>query len=199
MTKASSSQNHSSRNRSSQNRSSQDQAGLVWQGSASLSWDYLDSLPQGHALTHLNQTAENVLRQLAQLDETSQDLGEESPGVAREFERLESMVSLLIRLVGQLLSQQLQIPDAVAVSLSAKGIEWSGADQPEPGRAVLVRIFLHPDIPQALELAGETVAGTGSGGVAVNFYGVSEHTQEWLEKSIFRFHRRSIAHSRMVR
>ena len=175
------------------------QSGLEWEGSAALTWDYLDRLPEGHALTHLNQCAENALRQLALLDETPQDLGEDNSGIARELERLESMMSLLIRLVGQLLARQLRVPDAAPVRLSADGLQWSGDDLPEAGRAVLVQLFLHPDIPQPLELAGETAAGAGQGTVAVNFYGLSEHTREWLEKSIFRFHRRSIAHSRAVR
>lgn len=171
-------------------------SGLTWRGQAAVTWRYLDSLPQGHALSHLNQCAENSLRQLAQIDEAPQETGEENPGIARELERLENMVGLLIHLVGKVLAQQLQVPDPVPVALSPEGLEWGGGELPQAGRAVLVQLFLHADIPQPLELAGETMPGTEVNRVAVNFYGVSEHTREWLEKTVFRFHRRNIAHQR---
>lgn len=114
------------------------------------------------------------------------------------MERLEAKLDLALNLIMQLARQQAELPATHPVILRAKAVEWTDAAAPEPAQLILVSLHLSPILPQAL-LIPATVAAVehleSGPRVRANFTHLNQEMEEWLERTLFRYHRRSIQQS----
>jgi hypothetical protein len=176
--------------------------GLFYEDILPLEWRRLGTEPEHMYLAHLNETNDDTLRMLAIMDERSLEKTEEGATVAAELTRLETKVNLLLDMVGQILANHLLLPEQIPVRLGANGIEFAHAKPPTAHERVVVSLYLHPRYPRPFEVLGKVVSvddtGQGAYWVRVRFEGVSHSVEDWLEKFIFRRHRRLIAQSRAV-
>jgi hypothetical protein len=114
-----------------------------------------------------------------------------------EIRRLEFKLDLVLAMVGQMLARQLELPPPVPVRLSAERLEWLAADGPVPGEEIEVELYLLPEYPRPLYLRGVVESSEEkTGWIRLRFAGLSEPVRDWLERTIFRYHRRQIALSR---
>lgn len=116
-------------------------------------------------------------------------------GVQVELLRLEAKVDLLLGLMNQLLSQQLDIPHACTVSLNAAALNWqAGAIEASVGDYIVVELHVHNAVAMPLKLPLRLTSALRG-----ELYGLSPLTQNGLDKFLFRQHRRAIAVSRQAR
>jgi len=176
--------------------------GLCYEASLPFAWRALDAVPDAAHLAYWNEYNEVALRGMAGLDEFSNQSPDEHGAQGHELSRLEFKVNLVLDLVGQLLAQQLILPETVWLKIGARGVTWSSLEAPALATPLLLQIYLTPNYPRPLELpatvVNHEVQAVGARCTAA-FVGCSEPVQDWLEKLIFRHHRRSIAHTRVPR
>ncbi len=176
--------------------------GLYYEASLPFAWRVLESVPDAAHLNYWNEYNEAALRGMAVLDEYVNQLPEDHANQGHELARLEVKVNLVLDLVGQLLAQQLLLPEPSWLKVGARGIEWVSPQALDTGTSLLIQLYLTPNYPRPLELPATVVKheplAVGARSTAA-FEGCSEPVQDWLEKLIFRHHRRSIAHARVPR
>ena len=145
-------------------------------------------------------------------EQVVQSLGDEPEEVAREILRIETKLNLLLDMVAKLLTRQVDLPRALPVRLSARGIEWfcddaalaqpschGGPEALRPGAGIDVEIFLRPDYPRPLALPARIERLSGEAGgmrVAAAFEEFGAPVRDLLEGMIFRRHRQSVAGKR---
>ncbi len=168
-------------------------SGLVLEDRLPLHWRVAET-PGG--APQQQQANEEILRVILSLDEHHHvEASDENPEYAHEIQRLESKINLILELVSQVLARQLQLPEALAVRLSAHEIEWQTAAAPAIGSALLIEAYLCPRYPRPLMLPA-TVKESSGARVRAVFDDLGVPVQDLLEKLIFRHHRRLIAASR---
>lgn len=143
-----------------------------------------------HALVALD--AESALTQSAADSDT--------PGT--DLQRLEAKVDTLLELVTAMFVQDsLSIPKH-QVWLRTDGIDWLDTNPPDVGVAVEVSLYMSTRYPRPLRLVLQvldvTPEGTGAR-VCAAFSDVDPPTRNYLEKQIFRHHRRAVAKARRQR
>lgn len=178
---------------------------LCYIDEVALSWEVLATDLTEIELAHDNESNENLLKVTGSFAEHIAD-SEEFAELIPEFVRLDQKLNLVLEFLGVLLTRDLDLPGKRLVNMSPKGISISLQDAeliPKPGTLVEICLYIQPDLPKPLKLIGEVVdTMTGSdaehGPPAMNilFTGVSLTVEEWIEKFIFRHHRRFVAQQR---
>jgi hypothetical protein len=174
--------------------------GLIYEDSIPISWRELgqDLSPAQIVKTH--QSNERVLRCFASLEEYRTDAADEEHGhVAHELSRLEFKMNLLLDMVARLLVEHVATPAAVPVRMSGVGIRWQSPAAPAVGSVLSVDIYLNQAYPSPITLYGEVTAVTPADGgfqIELRYQEMSETVRSWIEKMIFRHHRRQVAHAR---
>ncbi len=159
-----------------------------------------DILPA--TLARLNIETLQALQADASLDEVrrSSELSDGNQPWLADLERLEYKINVMLGLMGRLLARDASIPGTAIVRLGAKGLEWQPRTEVPPlGQSGLVQLYVNPAFPQPLSLPG-TVTGERPSDegrwLQFTFAGLSPPVSEWLERLIFRHHRRQIADAR---
>jgi hypothetical protein len=166
-------------------------AGLLLEDRLPLRWHALtvDAAEQ-QVLAHGN---EETLRVILSLDDHHSESMEESE-LGPELLRIEMRLNLVLELVSQVLAQQLQLPRAVPVTLSARAARWRSTEPLAPGPGLL-ELYVSTRYPRPLQLPAVLAMGT-AGQVEAEFSDLGPGAQELLERLIFRHHRRRIAATR---
>jgi hypothetical protein len=177
------------------------EGGLAYSDNISIAWRAIDhELDQKH-LAMVNASNEEFLRAVSVIgDAGGQKESQEATSgvVAQEVARLDLKVNLLLDLVGTLIYHQLDIPDTSPVRVSAAGVAWRG-DVPAPGTRVYLQLYIQRGLPKPLCCYGEVVSSAeefAERKARVRFIGLTGSAQSWLEKLIFRHHRREVAYKR---
>ena len=174
-------------------------AGLTLSDNISVSWRAIDHRPDDAELAQVNEANESFLRAVSALATISTEDIEVDSGISQEIARLDIKVNLLLDLVSQLLYRQLEIPALSPVIMSSDEIEWRGEQLPEPGLTVFVQAYVQRGTPKPLGFYGEVVSTRQEyqrGCARVRYLGLSGAAQSWLDKLIFRHHRREVAYKR---
>lgn len=174
--------------------------GLVYEDVVPLSWRPVSARSDLAELLSIHQSNDRILRCLIAVDESRSESGDEDHGpIAYDLARLDFKINLLLDMMGRLLSRHVPMPDPVLLRMSAAGLHWQSKTAPELGGALEVELYLSRRFPSPIVLRGHVDAVTpGEHGYLIDLsYGdISEPVRNWLEKLIFRQHRRQIAHAR---
>lgn len=173
--------------------------GPVIHGSFPLTWEVCSDRPNEHAQHVVNEANENTLRNILLLDNRVHDTGDERDEATPEIQRLEQRLNLVIDLLAQVLSRDLHLPVPVPCEISRDVLLWSGDALPAPGAGVRASVYLNPNYPRPLCLYGvvETLEPREQGlYVRVRVSALPEPVGEYLDRLIFRDHRRRIAQTR---
>lgn len=171
-------------------------SGVSFQAELPLGWAVQATPPAAPQLSGWMHTNTVLLRALAMLEIQPP---ERDPELANEqdhrFERLEAKLDLALDLLSGLIAQHTPQPETRSISLSANAIAWVGSDAPSPGQTLLISLFISPRLPQPLRLPARVRASTAAAGgmrTVAEFTHLDESTRDWLERTVFRNHRRFI-------
>lgn len=168
--------------------------GLLLEGNFPVAFSSVDDFPGFAELAIINQGNESFLRICLSPQEPIEL--DEHDEVSLELRRQELKINLLLDMVGELLAKQKQLPAPVKLNLTSLGMEWpNNAAKFKVGEKLAIALYISPPTPKELRLYGEVVAGEGDETTAIHFVGLNQSVKDWLEKFIFRHHRRTIAHS----
>lgn len=171
-----------------------DLGGLACQLDLPVSW----IINEGNVATapahHFNN--QNRLRMVLGLDEASHDVSDESQDLGHELQRLDFKLNVILEMVGQLVSQNLVLPQVYAVTLGPSAMLIKSVEAPPLGQSVLMKLYLEQRFPFPLDILAEvvSVAETADGfSSRFDYLDMDETCQDLLEKYIFRQHRRQVA------
>lgn len=161
-----------------------------------LSWMPLGQCPPAQAEQWQHQGVA-LLRALSVIEMPVSELDRDTASAAgKAMERLEAKLDLALSLMMQLAArEQIGLPPVCAVILRADSAEWIDQSAPEAGQMLLISLHISPKLPQPLTLPARVTAterreqGTR---VKADFIHLNEELADWLERTLFRFHRRSI-------
>lgn len=174
--------------------------GLLYEDSLPIRWREAGRELSTAQIVRTHQANERVLRSLAALDEYRAEGGdEEHAHVAHDLSRLDFKLNLLLDMVSRLLVEHVAMPAAVPVKMSAGAIRWRSAAAPPVGSLLGIDLYLNPAYPSPITLYGEVrqvLPVEGGYQVDAHYRDMSDAMRGWLEKLIFRHHRRQVAHSR---
>ncbi|MDX1732799.1 MAG: PilZ domain-containing protein [Halioglobus sp.] len=173
--------------------------GLSFTDNFSIEWRPVEYSPDDEHLALVNQSNEAFLRAVAALAAFSGEHSEEEGAISQEIERLDRKVNLVLDLVSQLVYKQLDLPDKTRVTISATDMLWREDNPPAPGEKVFVQAYVQHGTPKPLCFYGEvtsTQQDRDAGCCRVSYVGLSQSLQSWLDKLIFRHHRREVAFKR---
>lgn len=176
--------------------------GVFYAADLPLTWTVLDR-PQPMQTEQWQHDAVAFLKALAVIEAPVSDADRDTSTIAgKTAERLEAKLDLALSLMMQIARQQAELPEPLPVILRASSLEWDGPSAPEPGQKILLALHLSPKLPQAVHIPATVavVEGLEHGSrIRADFDLLGQEMAEWLERTLFRFHRRSIqqSHSRL--
>ena len=173
--------------------------GLIYEDTVPLSYslieaDMVSGITPSEAARNLG-----VLRNLWMMQESLHDVPEEFSALEPALLRMESKLDLVVELLGQFLSETLQLPDAHPIRISSQFMQWQGREAVDVGTPILLKCSLLPHLPLPLTLRGSVSAMERRGEgyqLTMSLEELDEQCSELLDKIIFRNHRRSIARNR---
>jgi hypothetical protein len=177
-------------------------AGLSFTDNISLAWQPVDYTLDDRHLALANDSNEIFLRAVSAIGEFARDVPEDGQDISQEMARLDIKMNLLLDLVSQLIYAQLAIPDITRVTISSSEIEWTGDELPAPEQTVLLKIYIQRGTPKPLCFYGTVISSAAdhaAGHARVKYIGLRGSAQAWLDKLIFRHHRREIAYKKSIK
>lgn len=174
--------------------------GLFYEDMLPLEWRRLDREPDEAYIAHVNESNDDMLRMLAIMEERGLEKLDDGTNMAAEITRLETKINLLLDMVGQILANHLLLPEHIPVRVGSRGIEFADTKPPGDHDLIVFTLYLHQRYPRPLEVIGRVVSvddtGHGAYWVRVKYERLTPSVEDWLEKFIFRRHRRLVAHTR---
>lgn len=166
-----------------------DELGLAWVGA--------DELPAEAVLARLNARNEVVLRTLSLVEEHDETQAED--GERAEIHRLEAKVNLALELLAELVTQRATPLPPRSLRFNSKGLCWLADEAPDVNALLLIECHVLPAWPVPLKLYARVRHVENADGrrrVCSALEGLSEGAAIWLDKLVFRRHRRAIAQRR---
>jgi hypothetical protein len=170
-----------------------DFGGVSYQAEMPLGWEPMPQI-SAMVLQEWMHTNAVLLHALATMETQPPERDQEN---SSDIERIEAKLDLALNLLAKLLSQHAARPESRPASLSAAVIEWldGGAQAPATGSDILISLYIHPQLAQPLLLPAKVRSSqpvAGGTRVAAEFTRLSEEVGDWLERTVFRNHRRFI-------
>lgn len=132
-----------------------------------------------------------TLRALAALESSGHEGEHEAAGHETPIAHLEAKVDLVLHLLGELIRANRPLPAAVDVTLHAHSLSWTSASPPVLQARGIVTLYLSSKLPWPLILPAQIV-GVEGGQVRAQLLHMSEEAQDWLDRTLFRYHRRAL-------
>lgn len=179
--------------------------GLIYQDTLPLTWSVVDSLPDEGELVNINEANESFLKLFSTLEDyhpMRQERDESMSEIYHELTKIDLKMNLMLEMIGQALNRKVSQPKRIDIRLGPEGLEWTCDPPPVRDSLIKLELFLFPRYPRPVELQGKVVKVISEGSTSkatVSFRGLSVAVQDWIEKIIFRHHRRSIANVRYRR
>jgi hypothetical protein len=121
----------------------------------------------------------------------------------KEIRKLDAKLNLLMGWLGQIIGQQQPTPAPQSVNLSSKGLQFHsnlhGGTVIAENDELFMELFLEPRYPQPFIVVAKVIGvhpQNDGREFSVRFTQLSEQSQLWLDKYIFRLHRRQVALTR---
>jgi hypothetical protein len=148
------------------------------------------------------QTNIALLRALAAIDVAAPEHETHNDQTQKAMERVEAKVDVVLLMVAQLMGANMDLPAEKPVTLLNQSIVWlENAAAPAAGSSVVVDLYLNPRLPQALHLpvmVKEVQTQDNGAKVVAELLDVTEDFDEWLTRTLFRYHRRALQASRQA-
>lgn len=154
---------------------------LDWQPRPQLTTGNIELQKQGNVA---------LLRALASIEITNPERDVHAEPVEKAIERVESKLDVLLLLVARMASGSITLPVEKAVTLDTQYLVWNESETlPAVGDTLLVNLYLNPRLPQPLQL-NVVVESIVESQVTAKLEDVDSDLEDWLTRTIFRYHRR---------
>ncbi len=166
-------------------------SGITYQANLPLRWRY-EGTPSDTTLAQARQANIALLHALATLESVADKDHDIDPAVSKAIDRLEAKLDIVLSLLSRLVSQQMELPAAIPVTLGVYQIEWRGA--PElPTQDSIIRLGLHlsPKLPEPLQLYARVMTSQ-TNLCSAEFLDRDQELEEWITRTLFRYHRRAV-------
>jgi len=177
---------------------------LAYEDILPISWRLHEIVSESSYFFGINEVNEEILKNILMLEKHHSELSDdESDHYASELAHIDFKLNLLLDLMVQVFSSQLNIPPECPIALASSRLVWRSDRTCNQGDTLLVDIYLSRRFPRPLSLPGivssVTDLETGIYRIELELEHISLPVQELLEKFIFLKHRRMIALSRRDR
>ena len=140
---------------------------------------------------------QNCLKIVLGLDDGMHEAPDENAELSQDLQRMDFKINIILEMLGQLVSQNIEIPVSTDIKLGPKAIQWLAlTSPPELGQTMQIKIYLDIRFPFPFVMFGSVTsvipAETGYC-VVMKTVPINPYSLELLEKYIFRCHRRQIA------
>jgi hypothetical protein len=165
-----------------------------------LRWEEVDTLPNEIALARINVRNETVLRSIAMLEERDETQADDAERA--EFHRLEGKLNLVLELLSELVRHGRSPAHTREVRLNARGLCWNTSEAVRPGALMQLELYALPAWPVPLTLHARVTdvdQRRRDWRVCARLEGMGAGARDWLDKLVFRRHRRAVALSRSAR
>lgn len=162
-----------------------------------LAWSVVESLPVAPVLARVNGRNEVVLRTLSLVEEHDETQAENAERA--EMHRLEAKVNLALELLAELLTQRTSPLPPRPIRFNSHGLCWLADEPIEIDVLLLVECYVLPAWPVPLKLYARVKSVEPANArhrICASLEGLSEGAAIWLDKLVFRRHRRAIAQRR---
>lgn len=169
--------------------------GLLLEATLPLEWIDAPTMTQASSeLQHQGNVA--LLRALSAIETSLPEHEVHAEATQKALERVEAKLDIVFLLLSRLASTSVTFPPEKPVTLSSNTITWTeSGSAPVVGQSLQVTLYLNPRLPQPLHLpvtindlrtkdSGVEVVGT--------LQSVGDELEEWLTRTIFRYHRRAL-------
>ncbi len=174
-----------------------DYPGPAWVDQLPLRWRVIRDVHEWRAHAVFNA---DVIRNCAGFDDARTEARDDAaPAPSPELARMELKLNALFDMVGLLLAQSVELPDAVDCVIQRDGLQWRCAhDIPRIGDLVHLSLYLNRRYLRPLEIGArvERVSDEQPARVSARFFDLDDSVGDGLVKIIFREHRRGVAQSR---
>jgi hypothetical protein len=171
------------------------QSGVTYEGNLPLSWEPLTGVAPAEAADWMHSDAV-LLHALSTMEAAVSDPEGELAGArGKALERVEAKLDLALDLLAKLLFKSSPRPFSADVVLSASSLQWRTPHPPAAGEQVLIKLYLKPSLPLPITLPAritDVAPGDMDARVQAEFVSLSDEVQDWLERTVFRYHRRAI-------
>lgn len=172
------------------------QEGVYYHATLPMSW-HAEPAPSADNLSVWMHDNVTLLRALATVEALQPEKEiDQGASVAKVLERLEFKIDLTLNLIAKLLTQNIELPPVCPLLITTSGIEWLCAENaPIAGEDIIISAYISPKLPQPLMLPAHVAAVRDDvSGIRVyaTFTHINEEAQEWLSRTVFRYHRRAI-------
>lgn len=164
-------------------------AGVHLSANLPLRWQSKDAFPSEELAEWMHGNIA-VLQALASLESLSKESDTEHR-IDHNVARLEAKLDLTLTLVGELLRRQTPLPPAIPTVLGSETLSWESEQPIAPHARGVVALYLSPRLPWPLMLPVE-ILGNQDGKTRAKLTHISEEAQEWLDRTLFRHHRRAV-------
>ena len=149
----------------------------------------------------LNDKNEEILQNILVLEKHHSDFPEDDADrTTIELSHIDLKLNLLLDLMVQVYSKELDIPPETAVSLRPSRMHWRSEQVQQQGEYLLVNLYLSRRFPRPLSLFGQvsSVEAHEQSGFRITLAldHISEPVLDLLERFIFLKHRRMVASTR---
>lgn len=174
--------------------------GLVYEDLVPMQWrDAGKEIPPSQ-LIRINDSNDELLRFISVLDDYRLETSADTRGPnASDITRIEFKMNLILDLVSKILIHHVDIPLAIPVTMSASGIQWRSDEPLDPGQYIFLDIYFYQNYPRPIVLTAKVqrVDDAAEGyEVFASFEHLSDTVRRWLDKLIFKHHRRRVAYAR---
>lgn len=167
--------------------------GISYHASLPLDWQPSADIAAA-TLVNWRQANLTLLQALATLEAVApeKEATESEQAIQKTIERLEAKLDIALDLLARLLTEHTPIPPEVPVILGIGSIEWQVQDETlAPETLLQLRLYLSPRLPQPLRFLARVVAVTGRQ-CRAELLNIDEELEEWLTRTLFRYHRRAL-------
>lgn len=175
---------------------------LAYEDVMPLMWQSLDAKVDPVLAASYEDANLNLLHACTAMDEPqslTREKQDESLPLAAELTRLDFKLTLLLDLVAQLASRDLQRPAPTRVRFNALGATFTPASTLAVGTEGVLHLYLRPTLPRPLSFPARVSGRDPDGRTRVRFHPLSDSVADLVEKLAFRRHRRHVAEVRRPR
>ncbi len=170
---------------------------LVFEASLPLTYKVVEALPQGNEHLSLQMSNEETLHAIMMVEEAPKENPDDSSAEAQDILRLEYKINVMFDLLAGLYQREFELPPCADVVLRSDALQWQATDSILVGSCVMVDLYISRKYPKPITLPG-TITSEGDNGLLTMTFdaSVGERTRDWIDKFIFRYHRRAVAIAR---